>query len=50
MITIKGSRYVTRGGNWSNLNYFCSVSYRTYDYPLFRSISLGFRVAIGGVK
>ena len=41
-----GSDRVIRGGGWASDARYCRVSILNYDYPVYRSIHLGFRLAV----
>jgi formylglycine-generating enzyme required for sulfatase activity len=41
-----GSYRVIRGGYWYNAASYCTVSFRTYNTPSYRSYTFGFRVVL----
>ena len=40
-----GSNRVRRGGSWADDPDNCRVAYRYYDFPVFRYVNIGFRLA-----
>ena len=44
------TQMVARGGAWNNYSKFCRAAYRNKFSPSFKSIGLGFRLALRSVK